>query len=78
MQWALYPSLQISAGYTRARQENSIPPPGFVSLQEGFNGSLSMRLAQDLNASVQYNEANRGQPNRVRQLTANVVRSFGN
>jgi hypothetical protein len=78
LQWALASSFQISAGYNHARQEVSLPAPGFVSRQEGLNGTVAVRLAQDLNASAQYNESNRGQPNRVRQLTVNVVRNFGN
>lgn len=76
LQWAMFPSLQVSGAYSRSRQEFSTTPARFATLQESLSGSLTMVLARDLNASVQYTESNRGQPNRIRQLTVNVVRRF--
>ena len=78
MQWTVAGTLQLSASYSRARQQVALPTQAFTGLQESFTGQMTMRLAQELNGSFQYSESNRGQPNRVRQLSANLVRRFGN
>jgi hypothetical protein len=48
-----------------------------VNRQESVTAAMTMALARDVNGSVQYGEANPGQTNRVRQLTVNVVHTFG-
>jgi hypothetical protein len=75
-QWTPGSALQVSGGYSRARQETTIPLP-VVTTQESLSGALTTALGHDVNASVGYAESNRGQPNRVRQLTVNVVHTFG-
>ena len=76
-QWTLAGALQLSAAWSRAEQEVFFLSPRARSLQESLHGSMSVRLAENLNAAVQYSESNRGRPNRVRQLLVNVVRRFG-
>lgn len=75
-QLALRSSFQLSGAYSRSRQEITVPA-SLASRQESLAGAVTMALARDLNASLQYSESNRGKPNRVRQLTINVVHTFG-
>jgi hypothetical protein len=74
-QWSVGSSFQLSGGYHRARRESFFLAPS--ALQESLTGSMGFRLARELNAAVRYTESNRGQPNRVRQLTVDLVRRFG-
>lgn len=75
-QFMLRSSFQISGGYSRSKNEVAIPVNA-AARQESVTGTMTMALARDLNGSLQYSEANLHQPNRVRQLTVNVVHTFG-
>jgi hypothetical protein len=77
VQWTLTGAFQLSGSWTRAEQEVFFLNPRARSLQESLSGSLSIRLAEDLNGAVQYSEANRGRPNQIRQLLVHLVRRFG-
>ena len=77
LQWTAGGSFQLSGAYSRARQEVSFPTLALRSLQESFSGTMTIRLAQELNASAQYTESNRHQPNQLRQFSVNLVQRFG-
>ena len=76
-QWTVTNAWQLSAGYNRARLDVSLPAARLTSLQESITASMAIRLARDFNAGARYTETNQGQPNRVRQLTVDLVRRFG-
>jgi hypothetical protein len=77
VQWTASGSLQLSGAYSRARQEISFPTLALTSLQESFSSTMTVRLAQELNASASYTESNRHQPNEIRQFFFNLVQRFG-
>jgi hypothetical protein len=77
LQWTASGSFQLSGTYGRAHQEVSFPTLALTSLQESFSGNLTVRLAEQLNASASYTESNRHQPNQLRQYSLNLVQRFG-
>jgi hypothetical protein len=77
LQWTPLPSFQTSGSYHRGRSEILEPLAVGGALQEGFSAGATTALGREMNASVQYSEANRGQSTEVRQVSVNVGRRFG-